>query len=72
VRLLKDKILTGSLLNFGFYSVPAPEMQALTLYELSLSVRREILLSLENPVQTNDVRWLENGAFWLFHVTDKS
>jgi hypothetical protein len=45
VRLLKDKILTGSWLNLGFYSLPVPELQVLTLSELSLSVRREILLS---------------------------
>jgi hypothetical protein len=44
VRLLKDKTLTGSWLNLDFYSFPAPEMQALTLSETSLNVRRETQL----------------------------
>jgi len=44
VRLLKDKILTGSWLNLDFYSFPALEMQALTLSELSLSVQRKTQL----------------------------
>jgi hypothetical protein len=62
VRLLKDKILTGSWLNLDFYSFPALEMQALTLSERSMNIQREILLSVKNPVQEHGASSMEKAS----------
>src|SRR4030042_667131 len=42
------------------------------LYLIFTSASATFALALKNPVRTNDVRWREHGAFWLFHVINRT